>query len=134
MTPHSVYLRTGCALPNRFRQPQERFDQDWMLAREMSAATFDAALRNAGWQFIWVRGSFREMGFGLSDKAAIRRALVIAFRYIHRRYNAAELESVRVSSFLGLRVARVKLHARHVQQQSGFEIVDEKSGRPFPPS
>jgi hypothetical protein len=116
-------------LPNRFRQAQERFDQDWMLAREMSAATFDAALRNAGWQLIWVRGSFREMGFGLSDKAAIHRTLVLAFKYIHRRYNAAELESVRVSCFLGLRVARVKLHARHVQPQSGFEIVDEKPRR-----
>lgn len=118
-------------MPNRFRQAQERFDQDWTLAREMSAATFDAALRNAGWHFIWIKGSFRKKGFGLTEKAAIRRALALAFKYIHRRYNAAELESVRVRSFLGVRVAIVKLHARHVQQQSGFEIVDEKSGRPF---
>lgn len=131
MTPHSVYLRTACTLPNRFRLAQDKFDENWLLARDVSAATFDSSLRHAGWHFIAIAGTFRKIGFGLTEKAAIRRTLALAFKYIRRRYNAAEVESVSVMSVLGLRVATVEFHARHIQQQIVLENVDEKSGRPF---
>lgn len=118
-------------MPNRFRLAHDKFDENWALARNISAATFDSSLRHAGWQFIAIAGSFRKIGFGCTEKAAIRRALALAFKYICRSYNAAEVESVSVMSVLGLRVATVELHARHIQQQIVLEDVDEKSGRPF---
>jgi hypothetical protein len=131
VTPHSVYLRTACALPNRFRLAQDKFDENWLLARNISATTFDSSLRNAGWHFIAIAGTFRKMGFGFTENAAIRRALAVAFKYIHRRYNAAEVGSVSVLRVLGLRVATIELNARHIQQQAILDGVDEKSGRPF---
>jgi hypothetical protein len=126
-----VYLRTACTLPNRFRIPQDKFDENWVLARDIPSATFDSSLRNAGWHFIAIAGAFRKMGFGLTEEAATRRALAFAFKYIHRRYNAAEVESVGVKSMLGLRVATVELHARHIQQQTVLESIGGKSGWPF---
>ena len=131
MTPHSVYLRTACTLPNRFRIPQDKFDENWLLARNISPATLDSSLRNAGWHFMAIAGTFRKMGFGLTEEAATRRALAFAFKYIQRRYNAAEVESVGIRRILGLKVVTVEMHARHIQQQTVLESVDGKSGQPF---
>lgn len=130
MTPHSVYLRKSCTLPNRFRLAQDKFDENWLLARNISAATFDSSLRHAGWHFIAIAGTFRKMGFGFTEDAALRRALALAFKYIHRSYNAAEVESVGVKRLLGLRVATVELHARHIQQQTVVESIGDKSSQP----
>jgi hypothetical protein len=126
-----VYLRTACTLPNRFRIPQDKFDENWLLARNISATTFDSSLRNAGWHFIAIAGAFRKMGFGLTEEAATRRALAFAFKYIQRRYNAAEVESVGVRRILGLKVVTVEMHARHIQQQTVIESIGGKSWQPF---
>jgi hypothetical protein len=131
VTPHSVYLRTACTLPNRFRIPQDKFDENWLLARNISPATLDSSLRSAGWHFMAIAGDFRKMGFGLTEEAATRRALAFAFTFVCRRYNAAEVESVGVRRILGLKVVTVEIHARHIQQQTVLESIGGKSGQPF---
>jgi hypothetical protein len=131
VTPHSVYLRTACTLPNHFRIPQDKFDENWLLARNISSATLGSSLRNTDWHFMAITGAFREMGFGLTEEAATRKALASAFKHIQRRYNAAEVESVDVRRILGFKVVTVEMHARHIQEQTVLESIGGKSGQPF---
>jgi len=48
---------------------------------------------------------------------------------IKDRFNAAELESVSVSKYLGFRVAKITLYARQIQLQTSLSLVDEMTIR-----
>lgn len=56
---------------------------------------------------------------------------MLALKQIESHYNAAEVESVHIRKCLGFRIAKVTLHARHIQQQASFGIADEKPLLPF---
>jgi hypothetical protein len=126
---HSIFLRKDCRLPDGFRVAQERFNNGWMLAGDLSTAGLDWALRRAGWNFVWVGKASTRFGYGRTDSAALARATNRALDQIGPRFNAAEVDSVKMSGYPGFRIARVTAHARHILEQNSPRAVDPASIR-----
>jgi hypothetical protein len=129
---HSIFLRTGCLLPDGLDLIQQGFDETWSSAGDTVASALDLRIRKAGWHFMWLEGTYSRHGFGRTAKSAISRAITLALNEVKDRFNAAELGSVRVSRYPGFQVAKVTIHARQVQQQASLSLVDEMSIRQFP--
>jgi hypothetical protein len=128
MTPHTVFLRTGCILPNGVELPQEPVGQGWNMVKELLASVLDRKIRAVGWHFMWLHNSSSRRGLGRTDEEAIRSALTSALGKVAPRFNAAELDSLKVSHYPGFRVAKVELHARQVQRNSSLDPIDTIGG------
>lgn len=124
MNSRSIFLRKGCRLPAGFGLRQERFNDGWMSAGDISSPGLDMALRGLGWRFLWIEKASTRFGFGRTDVAALSHATTRALERIGDRFNAAEVDSVRMSAFPGFRTARVTAHARQIQKQTSPGAVD----------
>src|SRR3954454_8879189 len=119
---HSVFLRKGCDMPVHFDPAQQSCGENWMLVEEIEAPLFDRMIRQAGWHFVCVQGYHSRRGIGLSRDEATRSALARALKGLRMPFNAAELESVKVSSYPAFHVEKVPLHPRHIQQHTALEM------------
>lgn len=133
MRAPAIYLRAGCTLPTGLNLRQVPFDNAWMFVENTAPATLDFAVRDAGWHFMWIESSCSRLGCGRTDEAATHRAITRALSQSPERFNAAELGNVRVSRYLGLRVAKATLHARHIQQNASLGLIDEFTSRTLAP-
>lgn len=125
MRLHSVYLRKGCELPNRLDPILESVGAHWTLVEDLNAPVFDTMIRQAGWHFMWIQDSCIRRGFGSSRESATARALTHALDGIARRFNAAELDSIQVASYLGFHVATVTLQPRQIQHRTSLDCPNE---------
>jgi hypothetical protein len=122
--PPAIFLRVGCLLPDGLHLKQKRFDKEWMFVENAAPAQLDLAVRDAGWHFMWIEAACTSVGWGLSDEAAITRAITQALTQTRPRFNAAELSFVRVSRYFGLHIAKATLHTRHIQQGASLGLLD----------
>jgi hypothetical protein len=126
-----MFLRNGCLLPEGFRLKQERFNKGWMSAGDISSTGLDVTLRSAGWHFMWVQKACSRFGCGRTEAAAVSQATTRALDRISERFNAAEVDSVKVSNYPGFRIARVTAHARQIQEQDALSAIDATPIRQF---
>jgi hypothetical protein len=119
--PHTVFVRNGCILPDHFDLRQELFSKGWAEVIGVLVSELDASIRNAGWHFMWIADSHSSRALGGTPETAVHRALVRALREVHGRSNAAELGSFRITSCLGLYIAKVTLYARHIQKHTSLD-------------
>jgi hypothetical protein len=115
---NTIFLRDGCTLPSEFVLRREPFSKGWAAAMGTVASELDAAIRGVGWHFMWLADSHSSRALGRTAETAIYRALTRALPAVRERFNAAELDSVRVTSFAGLHIARVTVHARQIQRHA----------------
>jgi hypothetical protein len=119
---HTVFLREGCILPDRFDLCKEPFCIGWTVAKGILASELDACIRNAGWHFMWMTDSHSSRGLGRTPEIATHRAVVSALKEVKGRFNAAELGSIRFTNCLGLKMASVTLHVRHIQKHASLAM------------
>lgn len=124
MNSRSIFLRKGCRLPDGFRLAQERFNDGWMWAGDISTAGLNVALRGAGWHFLWIEKASTRFGYGRTEGAALSQATTRALDRLGDRFNAAEVDSVKMSAFPGFRIARVTAHARQILEQASPNAID----------
>ena len=124
-----MFLRSGCVLPDGLDLTQEQFCGTWISVKDTMAAALDLKVRNAGWHFIWLEDAYARFGVGRTATAAIDQAIARALYRIKDRFNAAELDSVSVSKYLGFCVAKITLYARQIQLQTSLSLVDEMTIR-----
>ncbi len=124
-----MFLRAGCVLPDGLDLTQEQFCGTWMSIKGTIAADLDLKVRNAGWHFMWLEDEYARFGVGRSASSAINKAIIRALDGVKVRFNAAELDSISVSKYLGFRVAKITLCARQIQLQTSLSLVDEMSIR-----
>ncbi len=120
-----MFLRVGCVLPDGLDLIQEQFCGTWMSVKDTMAAALDVKVRNVGWHFMWLEDTYARFGFGRTATSAIDKAIARALDRIKDRFNAAELDLISVSKYLGFQVAKITLHSRQIQQQSSLGLVDE---------
>ena len=125
MRSHSVFLRRGCKLPNGLAPLQETVGDDWLRITDVDAPVFDTMIRQAGWHFMCICIANAHNGFGITRQNAIDRALLHALEQVASRYNAAELNSVQVTKYLGFYVATVSVQSRQIQQETSLECPDD---------
>lgn len=129
MTWHSVFLRTGCILPDRVDPPRVSFGDNWTQIEKIEAPAFDAMIRRAGWHFIWVKVPCSRKGFGATKESATHNAVTRALKGVARRFNAAEFDSLRIKHFPGFYVANVTMQARKIQQNTSLDALEESPSR-----
>jgi hypothetical protein len=129
---HSVFLRKGCDMPAQFDVAQQPCADNWMLVEEIEAPVLDTMIRRAGWHFVCLQGSYSRSGVGLSREEAIHQALDRALKGLKMRFNAAELESVQVSSYPVFHIAKVTLQPRPIQQHTSLEMALEDDAQTVP--
>lgn len=120
MKINTIFLRDGCILPSEFTLRQEPFSRGWAEAIETVATELDAAIRGVGWHFMWLADSYSSRAMGRTPESAIHRALARTLPAVRVRFNAAELGSLHVTSFAGLHIASVTIHARQIQRQASL--------------
>lgn len=125
MKLHTVFLRDGCILPAGSGLRQEPFCTGWKEAAGTLVTQLDFGIRGAGWHFMWIAGSHSSRCIGRTPESATHRALVRALADVRERFNAAELGSIKITSWLGFYWANVTLHARHIQRQASLDRVEE---------
>lgn len=131
--PSAIFLRMGCVLPNGLHLIQKPFDTKWMSVENAAPAQLDLAVREAGWHFMWIESACSRLGCGRTDEAASNRAITRALTQTKARFNAAELGLLRVSRYLGFRVAKATLHTRHIQERASLGLIDELTIRQLAP-
>ena len=82
-------------------------------------------IRQAGWHFIWVHGASAQRGFGKTRQSLTARALTHALKGVAQRFNAAELDSVRVAKYPGFYIAQVDVRPRQLQQDTSLKPLRE---------
>lgn len=132
MNPHSVFLRSGCILPDRLDPNRQSVSEAWTMVEEIPALVFDTMIRQAGWHFIWLQGACSRRGYGLTQETATRRALLRALKGIPKRFNAAELDSVEISQYPGFQIANVTVQPIQIQQHASLSNAAEQHPLPVP--
>ncbi len=125
MRRHSVLLRKGCILPGRLDPLTETIDDHWVRVEELLEPVFSTMIRQAGWHYIWGMLPCSRRGLGTSAQAATDRALSRALRGLSNRFNAAEIDAVRVAKYPGFYVAKVTLQSRQIQRDTTPDLLQE---------
>ena len=122
MKLHSVFLRSGCILPDRLDPCQHPIGAEWSVVEEIPALVFDAMIRHAGWHFMWLQEPCSRKGIGLTEEAAIRRALFHALKGVSKRFNAAELDCIQITQYPGFQIANVTVQTLQIQRHASLKI------------
>jgi hypothetical protein len=133
MKSGAIFLRAGCTLPDGLDLRQEQFCETWVSVDDTLSTMLDAKIRTAGWHFMWLDDGYSCHGFGLTEASAITKAITRALGQVKSRFNAAELESTKVSKYPGFQIAKITLHARQIQQQAYLSLIDEITLRQLAP-
>jgi hypothetical protein len=114
MKRHSVFLRKECELPPQFDLTQRPCADNWLLL-EIDAPALETMIHHVGWHLLCPRESYSRVGVGLSSDEAIHEALARALKGLRMRFNAAELESIEVSSYPVFHLAIITLRPRNIR-------------------
>ncbi len=132
MTPHSVFLRNKCILPAPLDPLTEPVGEHWSRVEEITAPVFETMIRQRGWHFMPVDNLCTRKGLGLTEDAAIERALLRTLNRIAERFNAAEFIAVGATKYPGFYIASVTLQPRQLQQYTWLEIAGDWLPLPAP--
>jgi hypothetical protein len=89
-------------------------------------------IRKAGWHFMWIQGSHSRIGYGATEETAIHRAATHALKEVTRRFNAAEIDSLRIRKYPGFYVAKVTMQPRQIQQDTSLDVATVKHPQGIP--
>lgn len=128
-----VFLRAGCTIPDGMNLGQERFCEKWMSVEALMPIALEAQIRNRGWHFIWLEDAYSCRGTGLTEAAAVTKAVARALGQVKSGFNAAELESVKVSKYPGFWIAKITLCARQIQEPAYLSLIDKITIRQLAP-
>jgi hypothetical protein len=128
-----MFLRAGCTLPNGLDLKQVQFGNSWMSVENAANTALDAAVRKAGWHFMWIVNACSRFGFGRTGASAAKRAITRALEQTQARFNAAELGSIKMSQYPGFQIARATLLTRHIQERASLGLIDEMIFRQLAP-
>ncbi len=132
MKLHSVFLRRECILPDPLEPCLERIGEEWSVVEEIPALVFDSMIRQAGWHFMWLQEACSRKGIVLTEEAAVGRALSRALNGVSKRFNAAELDSVRITRYPGFQIANVTVQTLQIQRQASLNIAVGQHPLPVP--
>lgn len=132
MKLHSVFLRSDCILPDRLDPCLQPIGEKWSLVEEIPALVFDTMIRRAGWHFMWLQDACSRRGVGLTEEAAIRRALSRALKGVSKRFNAAELDSLEITEYPGFQIANLRIQSLQIQRDASLNIAAAQDSVPVP--
>jgi hypothetical protein len=122
MSAPTVFLRKRCLLPPGLHLPQIGVNEDWNSVMGLAGWELSACVQARGWHCMWLSGGFSTVGLGRTVESASSKAIQAGLHAILPQFNAAEIEMIRVASYNGFSIARVKIHARQIQQDAMLSL------------
>ena len=116
MSTARIYLRKQCILPPDIHLHQNSVDEAWNSVPDISGWDLNDRVLEQGWHCIWVSGDYARVGFGRSPETASLRAILATLNAVPPSWNAAEIDSISIASYMAFSVARVTIHARQIQK------------------
>jgi hypothetical protein len=111
--PGIVLIRDGARCPRPLELKRSICYPGWNVVE--CTTEIDRQANKAGWHLFWIAAVIEDSALALDSGKAVTKALRHLLAEVGH-FNAVEIESVRVRSFLGLHYATVRGHARHIQQ------------------
>lgn len=133
MTAARVYLRRLCQLPPNIDLKQNSVDKDWNEVAEISGGDLKDRVLEQGWHCIWVSGTYSRVGIGRSPEAATSKAVLATLHAVPPSWNAAEIDSISIATYMAFSVAKVTIHARQIQKDH-ILVSGRERGKAMPAS
>jgi hypothetical protein len=116
----AILLENGTLLPKSLVLASEPYSTGWTTISNVRS-DFERDISQAGWTFFFLAGEIRATVFGFNADMAIRTAVERLIRNAKAlNCNGLQIGQIRMKSFLGLSVASVTAHSRHVQSGAVF--------------
>src|ERR1700756_4485177 len=110
ITELTMLVRGHVELPDSLNLATEEFQEGWSFVQSGDTHWLDKELRRRGWHFMWIgEGSLRSC-VGKTSQEAIAGALKLALRRVSERFNAAEVESIKLKKYPWFVLAKVKVY------------------------
>lgn len=132
MKLHSAFLRSGCILPGRLAPCRQPIGDEWSVVEEIPALVFDTLVPPAGGHFMGQRDACSRWGIGLTEEAAIHRALPRALKGVSKRFNAAKLDSLQIKQYPEFLIAHVPVQTLQIQRNASLNIAAGLHPQPVP--
>jgi len=116
ITEKQLYLRNGAKLPKQLSVHGQPVNADWLSLSE-DVSEVEKLVRTAGWHFFWLTEHVEGWGIATTKEAAAEAAVRKALKQVEASRNMAEVLHVSHSSLLGLEFCKVRLAARHIQEE-----------------
>jgi hypothetical protein len=108
----------------------EIYSDQWYSLGANESAGLDRKLRAAGWNFFFMADELRTIvppwGGEKTLRAGVKRLLA---RTRAQQFNCMQLSNVLRERFLGIPFLSVVAHARHVQQGSRMESLEQRTSK-----
>ena len=116
------------ALPHSLRTQGEIYSDQWCSLGAQESAGLDRKLRNAGWNLFFMADELRTIvppwGGQKTLRAGVKRLLA---RTSAQQFNCMQLSDILRERFLGIPFVSVVAHARHAQQGSRIESLEQRT-------
>jgi len=129
----TMLLRGSPAIPEDLKLATAEFQEGWNLVESGDAIWLDKGVRKSGWHFIWIAEKSLRGGVGQTSQEAIAGALKLALRGVNERYNAAEVEHIKLTRYPWFFVASVRVYPYQIQQSKNLSFSVESKSLPIPP-
>jgi hypothetical protein len=116
LTAARVYLRQQCQLPPNIDLQQNSVDEEWNAVANMTGWDLNDRVLEQGWHCIWVSGPYSRVGIGRSPEEASSKAILATLNAVSASWNAAEIDSISIASYMAFSVAKVTIHARQIHK------------------
>jgi len=118
------------ALPRSLGTQGEIYSDQWASLGTNESAGLDQQLRNAGWNFFFIADELRTIvppwGGEKTLRAGVKRLLA---RTNAQQFNCMQVSNILRERFLGIPFVSVVAHARHVQQGSRIESLEQRTSK-----
>ena len=108
----------------------ELYSDQWCSLGTNESAELDGKLRAAGWNFFFIADELRTIvppwGGEKTLRAGVKRLLA---RTGAQQFNCMQLSNILRERFLGIPFLSVVAHARHVQQGSRMESLEQRTSK-----
>jgi hypothetical protein len=115
------------ALLHSLGKQGESYSDKWCSLGTTESAELDRNLRAAGWNFFFIADELRTIvppwGGEKTLRAGVKRLLA---RTRAQQFNCLQLSNILRERFLGIPFLSVVAHARHVQQGSRMESLEQR--------
>ena len=116
--PGTILIGKDTPLPESFHVLPGILPHGWTpVTCQLAVPTRDSVLAAGGWTFFFLANVARAAAFGFDPGKRLTIALGRLIGKVQRQgYNCLEIDSVTLSSFLGLPRLSISAHPRHLQR------------------
>jgi hypothetical protein len=116
----TILIENGTLLPRSLALSSEPYSKNWTTVTNLRS-DFERDITQAGWTFFFLAGEIHATVFGFNAGTAVHTAVErLIANAESQNCNCLEIGQVTMKSYLGLPVACVSAHSRHIQGGSVF--------------